>query len=881
MSRSKSKRRNRNANPVKQTQSPPASSSPSSRVTKPGQAYNNSSRSSSSNKHKKKKWPPESSVFKKHGLNPESPQAGSSNLSIKKDKPTKPSLNSSRAKVQEPGKSKETPLQHKRPHKVEKSHPVPGFEFQFKYKDAAQAEARVQALLQSQVSLGSPPSSPPKVERHKGKPAPGPESANTIHEDPSSNADSESEMGCEPLSPPEMREYLETAIAVSYRDHRHEICETLTSESTSKPQLVSPSEPERNSSMPLPALPERLLGHRDVTPSSRSGYEQQTHEESTAGSERGLSFPSPASPVSSQRFTGHRVHTPASLPAHEQQTQESSTWDIDNEPELSFEEESSSGREPALSSPSPWPMTALKRKRPSTHHGSRCRPFPIPSSPESLREFEPESMFPREFLRDLYSVLAKYTNSGQLAREIRRQPVRIARARKPFPFAPQLTTSQLNAEIGFETPSKAGSEHESFRPTEAGSESDFESDSESLDSNIGTTVPSSPCIPLASTPVISQVLPPSLPPKRWLSRLNNANEESSLMKTVWALRLRLNREINPPEAPLMIDGNKHPRLFAQFPPAARGNIEWMFPDDSDDSDFEPAEDDSDLGLSDDDIEGGLPTTKRPRLELPEIFSEQEDLLEQGVSLDLGSSTAEHCSETEQYSGPEQFPESEDLPEPGELSQHQQSSESEPSLGPVTSSEPAAVPELERPTNQERSSDPESEPRTPPSIRDELPTGLVRQLNKRIDVAIAKDKKEHPTHWGGSWMKEYERGVAIKERVEAQYREEIEKKKEDAERKKLEKQERDKKKKAEERKRAEEKKRQKEKELREETEEKKKKSLKEAEDKTKDVISELLELLGKENRKRTSIRTRSDLQGNQSKAQMERLKKEILSVMGES
>jgi hypothetical protein len=204
---------------------------------------------------------------------------------------------------------------------------------------------------------------------------------------------------------------------------------------------------------------------------------------------------------------------------------------------------------------------------------------------------------------------------------------------------------------------------------------------------------------------------------------------------------------------------RYPHLSAEFPPDAHGNPEFEFWDNSDDdSDFELPED----------IEP--PEAKRRRLWSSEDSPETE-LAERESSLE-----SEELSELE-------------LLESSEPEAH---IDLEPLLLDIAgSSDPQPLPELERSSDTGRSSNRESEhPHPPTSIRDELPVRQSRQLNKRIDEAIARDKEENPKFWGGSWMKEYERGVPIKERAEAEYKEEMAKKKEEAETKKREKQERD-------------------------------------------------------------------------------------------
>jgi hypothetical protein len=238
------------------------------------------------------------------------------------------------------------------------------------------------------------------------------------------------------------------------------------------------------------------------------------------------------------------------------------------------------------------------------------------------------------------------------------------------------------------------------------------------------------------------------------------------------------------------------------------------------------------------------------------------------------------------SNPEQFSEPEETPDPHELSERELSSEnvSGVNLGPdldlIASSDPEPVPDLESPSDLARSSAPGSEQtRTPTSFRDELPTGLVRQLNKKIEDAIARDKKENPRHWGGLWMKEHARGEGIMKRVEEEYRQDlIRKKEEEAERKRIEKVQRDKRKKERERKRMEEQK-MREREARKNGEEqKKKKSQKRVESEPKDLMSVLQKILDGETKDASSDHNRPELKGNQSNAQMKRYREAVLLAL---
>ncbi|KAJ5429342.1 hypothetical protein N7491_006358 [Penicillium cf. griseofulvum] len=591
MSRSKSKRQKGNGQPVKQTQSPPTSSSPSSRVTKPDWCKN---------KKKNKKRPPRHyNVPNNGGLQSNLPQAGSPNHSITKDERSKPCVNSSRIKIQEPGESKPTQLQCVRAPKVKviyESESEFEFEFEFAYKDPAHAQAPLQSQLQSQST---------SLERVVGR---------------------------------------EEATPASCPGHRQQSRGTSESESTSESQSVFSSESRREISLPSPPSPERIVDHEEVTPASLTDYEQQTHE--------------------------------------------SILWDIDNEYELSSEVGSGLAREPFLSSPSPYTSALPKRSRPSAHDSRRkAVQAPVPSTPESLHEFEPGPSTSLEFVQDMCALFVRYAESGLFTQGNRIQPFRKVRGARPAAWP-----RGLSAEIGLETPSKAGSEIELFEPSQADVESESESQSE-------------------------------------------------------------------------------------------------------------AEDDSD---------DELPTAKRPRYGL------SVDSPEPNESTEPGSSNPGHLSNSEQ------------TPDLHESAEREQSSgdelglDLEPDLDLIASSELELVPELESPSAV-ASSDPEGKQlRTPTSIRDELPTRLVRQLNKKIEEAVSRDKEENPSHWGGLWMKEYARGGEIKERVEAEYRQDmIRKKEEEAKRKRIEKVDRDKKKKERERKRMEEQKMQ-EREARKKAEEQKKK-----------------------------------------------------------
>jgi hypothetical protein len=305
---------------------------------------------------------------------------------------------------------------------------------------------------------------------------------------------------------------------------------------------------------------------------------------------------------------------------------------------------------------------------------------------------------------------------------------------------------------------------------------------------------------------------------------------------------------------LVINAKAFPGVYAELPPAAHDNPDYVLETSDEDSDFELSEDFDPLeprrrrsGLSGD----------SPETELTERES----------------------SEPEQPSEPEQSSESEAHIDFGPL------------LDCMRSSDPQPLPELERPSDAERSSNPESEhPRPPTSIRDELPVWQSRQLNKRIDEAIVRDMEENPKFWGGSWMKEYERGVPIKEQVEADYKQEMAKKKEEAERKKREKQERDrilKEKREKKRKEmAEQKLRQEREEQkrmeegqereqeRQQQERQKREDLKRKLQKSINSLSDLEKML-EEERRTPGVQIRSALRGGRSNAQLQRYKKDIL------
>ncbi|KAJ6142801.1 hypothetical protein N7471_002254 [Penicillium samsonianum] len=224
---SKGKRRRHRAKPVTQTQSP-ARSSPSP-ATKPTRRHDN--------QHKaKKRLPSSSKTCKNHGLDSESPQAGSSNRPVTDHERTKPgSFNSSQAKVQEPGPSrKRSPksLQRTRPPRVKMVDEYYQSDFEFEYKDQAQ--------LKSRLALRSPPSSPQKG------------------------------VG------------LKNATRVSNHDRQHKPREAPLLNSTQESQSVLTHESDGQLVLPSPALPGRSLGRKRTTPISRPDYGQQTCESSTS-----------------------------------------------------------------------------------------------------------------------------------------------------------------------------------------------------------------------------------------------------------------------------------------------------------------------------------------------------------------------------------------------------------------------------------------------------------------------------------------------------------------------------------------------------------------------------------------------------------------------
>ena len=340
----------------------------------------------------------------------------------------------------------------------------------------------------------------------------------------------------------------------------------------------------------------------------------------------------------------------------------------------------------------------------------------------------------------------------------------------------------------------------------------------------------------------------------------------------------------------MIDGKKFPRVFAEIPAGGHENIEFIFPDNSDDDPdfYDPDSDDPD---------SELPEAKRRRVELSANSPHPEELAQREGS----PSEAQEPSNSEQSSVPESEPEqfldlesSLDLAtwsNPGPLPNLERPSD------PEIPSAPEPVPGLEISSDPERPLDPEIEsPHAP--IRNELPVWQIRKLNKQIDKAVEMDKEQNPQHWGGSWMKEYERGRQIKEQIEAAYEQEMAKKKEEMEKDKQKRHERNRKLKegrekakkaleerktredreAQKRMQEEQKREQKVSQDREELERRRARARaeKEAEEESKDVLSMLREMLDEE--KRTAgPQTRSEFRGNQSIARREALQIAMDSV----
>ncbi|CAI7610316.1 unnamed protein product [Penicillium discolor] len=868
MSKGKRRRRHCHEKPVQQTQSP-ACSSPSPPVKEKDQRRDNQKKINK--RHKvKKRLPPSSQVFKKHGLNSELPQAGSSDPPVTDHERTSSgSFDSSQVKVQEPGSSHKRSLssmQRAPPRKVEI---VYESDFEFEYKNEAQAKAQLQALL----ALRSPPSSPQRaVSLEKTTSVSDREYGNHTREASSQSPLSSLQMAVSPKHPTPVSDlrYGNEANEVSSSD------EDFGSERGREPVSRSRS---------LPSSLQRALSLTNATPIPNHDRDQTTPRASSSSllseaqsmftfeSEGEPSLLSPAWLTLPERVVGHKT-TPFSHPNYGQQTRESSTSDIDDESETASEAGPSSEPELSLSSPSPYEinkMTTLKRNRSNAHHASRRKavPFPLPSSPEPLSEVESEPILPSERDWSILSSLDRLTNSEPTMQNFRSEHWRKAceKKRRSFP-----TSSRLNSEIGLETPSKSIAETE-WQPAESGTESQYPSPTQAT-----ITPGSSPPVHPAASRVRPRVLPPFLPPQRWLPRLERPDQESSLIPTVWASRLRYRRDINPPDVPLMIDGKRYPGLFAEIPAEGHENIEFIFPDNSDDDPdfYDPDSDDPDS----DDPDSELPEAKRRRVELSTNSPHPEELTQREGS----PSEAQEASNPEQSSvsesEPEQFLDLESLLDLATRSNPEPLADLEPS-DHERSSDPEPLLELERSIHPDRSSDPENETARPSAaIRDELP------LNKQIDKAVEVDKEQNPQHWGGSWMKEYERGGQIKVQIEAAYEQEMVKKKEEMERDKQKRYERNKKLKEgrEKAKKAmEERKILEEREAQKRMQEEQKRQQKEsqdrelerrrakarAEEEPNDALSMLREMLDEE--KRTAApKTRSEFRGNQSVARWEAL-----------
>ncbi|CAI7581465.1 unnamed protein product [Penicillium palitans] len=871
MSRGKRRRRHCHEKPVQQTQSP-ACSLPSSPVKEKGPRRDNQHKVNK--RHKAKKRVPSSSqVFKKHGLNSESPQGESSDPPVTDhERTSSSSFGSSQVKVQEPSSPRKRSLSSLQRASARKVEIVYESDFEFEYKDEMQAKAQLQALL----ALRSPPSSPHRVVSPKQTtPVSDREYGNQTRE-VSSNSESERERDATSpsQSPPSALQRavnVKDSTPVSDEEHGSETSEVSSSDEDSESERGRETVPRPRS---LPSSWQRVVqltnatavpNHdRQHTPrrASSSSSLSESQSVSTPESEEESNLPSPASPALPtlpERVVGPKA-TPVSLPDYGQQSRESSTSDTADESETASEAGPSLELELSLSSPSPCEiskMTTLKRNRSNAHHASRRKtvPFPLPSSLQSLPEAESEPMLPSE--RD-WSILSSSEHRRKACEKKRRS----------FP-----TSSRLNSEIGLETPSKSVAETE-WQPAESGTESRYPSPTQAT-----ITPASSPPVPLSASLVRSRAVPPFLPPQRWLPRLEWPDQESSLIPTVWASRLRYRRDINAPDIPLMIDGKGYPRLFAEIPPGGYENIEFIFPDNSDDDPdfYDPDSDDPD---------SELPEAKRRRVELSAYSPHPGELIQREGS----PSEAQEAPNSEQSSVPESEPEEildlEPLLDLAMCSNPEPLPNLEGPSDPERPSAPEPVPELEISSDPERPSDPEIEsPHAP--IRDRLQVCQIRQLNKQIDKAVEMDKEQNPQHWGGSWMKEYERGGQIMVQIEAAYEQEMKKKKEEMERDKQRRHERNKKlkegrekaKKAmeernireerESQKRMEEeqKRQQKESQNREELERRRARAR--AEEEPKDALSMLREMLDEEKRN-AGPQTRPELRGNQSVARREAL-----------
>ncbi|KAF7527887.1 hypothetical protein PCG10_001820 [Penicillium crustosum] len=769
MSKGKRRRRHCHEKPVQQTQSP-ARSSASSPAKEKGRRCDIQQNITKRQKAKNR-LPSSSQVCKKYGLNSESPQAGSSDPPVTDHERTSSgSFKSSQVKVQEPGSSRKrslSSLQRAPPRKVEI---VYESDFEFEYKNEAQAKAQLQALL----ALRSPPSSPQRVLSLKRTvPVSDREYGNQTREVSSSlDEDSESERRRCPTSPSypsssplQMVVSPKSPTAVSDYGYGNETTEVSSSDEDSESgkgrELVSPSRSLPSSlqravglanSMPLPNHDRRNTFC--VASSSSSLSESQLVF--TSESEGESALPSPASPTLPklpERVMSHKT-TIASHPDYGQQTRESSTSDTDDESETASEAGLSSELELSLSSPSPCEiskMKTLKRNRSNAHHASHRKavPFPLPSSPEPLPEVESGPMLPSECDWSILSSLDRLINSEPAIQNFR-------------------------------------------------------------------------------------------------------------------------------------NGKRFPRLFAEIPPGGHENIEFIFPDNPDDDpDFHDSESD--------DPDSELPEAKRRRTELSANLPHPEELTQREGS----HPDAQEASNPEQSpvpeSEPEQFLDLVSFFDLATWSNPQSLPNIESPADPEISSAPEPVPELEISSNPERPSDPEIENPLAP-IRNKLQVWQIRQLDKQIDKAVEMDKEQNPQHWGGSWMKEYERGGQIKVQIEAAYEQDMKKKKEEMERDKQRRRERNRKlkegrekaKKAmEERKMREEKeaqkrmqeeqKRRQKKESQDREELERRRARARAEEEPKDALSMLREMLDEEKRT-ASPHTRSEFKGNQSIARREALQK---------
>ncbi|KAJ5286021.1 hypothetical protein N7524_001327 [Penicillium chrysogenum] len=523
---SKGKRRRRHSKAVQQTQ-PPAPSLPTP-VTEPGRQ-----RKRKRNHHKAKKRPLSSSqVYRKDGLNSESPQAGSSNHPPTDQERKNPrSVHGSQVKVQEqrsPAKRSTTPLQ--RAPKAKGGYGSDS-EFEFEYINKAQAQ------LKPRVALRSPPSSPQKVVGpKKTTPVSGNERGNDVRAT-SADADSESEREGELASPspslpsPQRALPLENTTPVSNHDRQRTSLGASLSNATSESQRVFTPEPERGSSQSSGTSLERVVGHEEATPASYPSY-------------------------------AHRIREPSA--SH-----------TDDEPENASEAEPGHGPEWSLSSSSPCDKTALKRKRPNAHIASRRKaaPLPAPSPLDCLPEVESEPTLPS---------MDNLTFSESALRNFRVDHWRKACEPKEPPLP---SRSDLSKVIGPSSPSVFVLMSE-FQPPESEVESRYASPSPTQ-----ITPASSPPVPPTVPRVRSRVRSRLPSPQRWLSRLGRPMQKPTLRETVWTSRLRPTCEIYFTNKPLLINSMRYPHLSAEFPPDAYGNPEFEFWDNSDDdSDFELPED---------------------------------------------------------------------------------------------------------------------------------------------------------------------------------------------------------------------------------------------------------------------------------------------------